>query len=135
MSEIYVIHDYHSKSDFYAERSARQTSGKKFAVQIIEDPKKIRSALQNNSIHLWCRLAAQSFNDGGLDKRVFFKEPFFLNWNEGTVKNDIWRPVQTSLGYGASTATLERQQVTEVYDNINLKLIEHGYSVPFPSRT
>ena len=134
MSEVYVVNDFTSKQDVYGVISAKQCAGKTFAVQIIEDAEEARSLTQNAALHVWFRHIAKALNDSGMDKREFFKEPFFFNWQEDDIK-DMYKMIMEALGYGKSTATIEKPQMQDCNDHFIRKLAEHGISVPFPSRT
>ena len=134
MSDLYVIDDYQSRQDFYGVISGMQCSGKRFAVQVIEDPDELRTLAQNSALHVWFRHISKALNDAGMDKREFFKEPFFINWQEKDIK-EMYHMIMEALGYGKSTAGLEKPQMQECNEHFIRKLAEHGISVPFPSRS
>jgi len=101
-------------------------------------PNKLRTTLQNNSIHLYCDKLAKAFNNGGYDMRAVFakmSEKFFISWSMILVKQGIWHKIQKAMFDIDSTTKLDRKQVSEVYEHINrFTAEEFGVSVPFPDR-
>ena len=87
-----------------------------------------RTATQNNSIHLYCRMVADELNDKGfpafLDSSIL-KESIEIDWTQSMVK-DLWRTVQCKLfpDTEGKTSRLSRTEVSGVYDVINRALIE-----------
>ena len=99
-----------------------------------------RSLSQNSALHKFCQLLAEELEEKHIDKRVFFKEPFFLSWSTMGVKDDIWRPTQQSLFSKESTTELSRSgEIDLIWDNINRAIIEKcdgNVDVPpWPSNT
>lgn len=99
---------------------------------------KQRSQPQNASIHLYCGQLAQACNDAGYDKQAVYKlmkAGFSIAWTKDAIKTDLWHPIQEAMFQTASTAKLERKQVSDVYVTLNRWTGENlGLSVPFPSR-
>ena len=100
--------------------------------------KQTRTTEQNNAIHLFCQMLADELTEKHIDKREFFKEPFFLEWTKEGVKNDIWKKLQKSLvGKGSTTELDKIGEIDLIWDNIN-KIIIDKYdgeviTPPFPS--
>ena len=98
-----------------------------------------RTLPQNNSLHLFCDQLAQELTEKHVDKREFFKEPFYTRWTLESVKEDIWKPVMYALFKKKSTTTLDKQgEIDEIWEVIN-KLVSEKYKgevlVPmFPSQ-
>ncbi|MBT6053330.1 MAG: hypothetical protein HOG49_41585 [Candidatus Scalindua sp.] len=84
-----------------------------------------RTLPQNNSLHLFCDQLAQEFTDKHVDKRTFFKEPFYTRWSPLSIKEDIWKPVMYALFKKKSTTQLDKQgEIDEIWDVINKIVIE-----------
>lgn len=100
--------------------------------------KKQRTLLQNNAIYKYFGLLSTSMNDAGYDKRVVYsmmRDDFTIQWTPNSVKEDLWRPIQSSMYDTTSTTQLETGHVSSVHMNLNKWTAEHlGISVPFPSR-
>ena len=95
---------------------------------------KQRTLTQNGALHLYCRMVSDAMNDAGIEQQVFFKPGFQVQWNERTVKDNIWRPVQLAVTDQESTTKPKREQYSFIYEHINRKLSEHGIHVPWPSK-
>ena len=100
----------------------------------IERTKRKRTTSQNAAIHKYFTLLADQLNDAGLDMRKVLTKRPDIPWSGETVKIHIWREVQTAMGLGESTAALNSDQVTMVYEVVARFLSERfGVFVPFPS--
>ena len=94
---------------------------------------------QNAAIHVFCRLIAEQLNDAGYEMVVqsaVLKKEVEVPWTQDSVKDFIWRKVQTSLyAEKQSTVKLERKEVSEVAEVITRYLGEKfNLQVSFPSR-
>lgn len=100
--------------------------------------KKKRTLPQNNAMYLFFKKLANAFNDSGFDKREVFSrmlKGFFISWTPHSVKEDIWNPIMSKMTGKDSTAKLEKQEVSDIYENVNKFTTERldGLHVPFPS--
>jgi len=93
-----------------------------------------RTPTQSKSLHLWCGQVAEALNDAGLDFRVFLKDGIDVPWTKLLVKEYIWRIVQKAITDKDSTIDPDRDEYVLIYDVLNLKLAEHGITVPWPSK-
>lgn len=95
---------------------------------------KTRTSNQNNSLHLWFRLLADELNSGGFDMRTLIRDEIDIPWNEYSVKEYLWRPVQIAQLGKKSTTKLTTDEIDKVYETINRAVGERtGIHVPFPS--
>ena len=96
---------------------------------------KQRSDIQNNSLHRYCRELAKALNDAGFEREL--NTPVGkcqVPWNEYSVKENVWRPVQMAMTGEYSTTKPTRQQYVEIYEAINRHFSEtKGVHVPWPS--
>lgn len=98
-----------------------------------------RTPKQNNSIHRYCELLAQAFNEAGLDQRVVLKSDVDIDWSMEDVKKRIWKPIQKSLFGTDSTTKLKRgeKEIERVWEHINRHLSQRFAEwikpIPFPS--
>ncbi len=118
--EVTILVD--SESPKKARETIESLGVKVFEVKLLNN---IRTINQNNALHLWCEQFAEELNEKHIDKRVFFKEPFFVSWTKEGVKNDIWRPMQKAMTYKISTTKLNKtDEISMIWDNINRTVIE-----------
>ena len=94
-----------------------------------------RTPAQNNSIHLYCQLVADSLNAAGLDiEQVLQNFTMELDWSKESVKEILWRTAQKRLLKKKSTTELNKQEdIDRVYEAVNRFLAKLGVeSIPFP---
>ena len=95
-----------------------------------------RTDQQRKAIEVYCRELAQALNDAGLDQRAVLakmREGVEIPWGQESVKDTLWRRVQIALTGKESTAKLNTDEVSKVYDTLNRWLGQTlGVSVPFP---
>lgn len=77
---------------------------------------KQRTNQQNKALHLYCRMLAEALNDAGLDQREVLKPGVEIPWNEESVKNSLWRPIQQAMLDIESTADAETTDYSQVYE-------------------
>jgi hypothetical protein len=93
-----------------------------------------RTAKQNDCLHKYFRLLAESLNAAGLDMRKVMKPEWEIPWTEEMVKAHLWKPVQDVMLDKESTTELSTTDVDAVYQVVSRHLAEkHGISVAFPS--
>jgi hypothetical protein len=99
---------------------------------------KQRTGQQQKSIEVYCRELAKAFTDAGLDQRKVFeamKEGVEIPWHQDAVKEEIWRRMQIWAVEKQSTADLDTDEVSIVYDIVNRWTSDRfGISVLFPDR-
>ena len=96
---------------------------------------KQRTGTQNNAMHLYFTQLAKALNDAGYTVAMVLKKPLNISWSGGLVKELLWRQVQDAIVDKDSTAELERQECSQIYDEVNRAVVERtGVSIPFPSR-
>lgn len=94
----------------------------------------LRTEQQNKSLHLFYRLLADELNNAGLDMRRTLKPEIDIPWNETTVKEYLWRPIQQAQIGKKSTKDLKKNEIDLIYNTLNLHLSEKfGIHVEFPS--
>lgn len=95
-----------------------------------------RTVDQNRAMHLYFAHVAQELNNAGLPiKETLSHYKVDLDWDERSVKELIWRPIQKALLGVTSTADLKKtQDIDRVYEHVNRFLGEKlGVHVPFPN--
>jgi|TARA_S200002703_G_scaffold98191_1_gene84882 hypothetical protein len=94
----------------------------------------MRSDQQNKAMHVYFALVSEALNEAGYGVKRFFEEvkKVEIDWSEGQVKENIWRPVQQAMTEKYSTTELEKIEVSAVYEQVNKVLSEIGIHVPFP---
>ena len=111
--------------------------GREYIVEVKQVRSK-RTKKQNNSIHLYCTMLAEIFNNSGLDQKVILGQEAFIPWDTKSVKEKIWHSFQKSLFEKESTSDLETHEVSQVYDymakylseafDVQLDFPEKGYA-------
>ena len=97
-------------------------------------PVKKRTDRQNRALHLWFKQLAEALNEAGFDMRATIREDLDIPWNEKTVKEYLWRPVQKQYLLERSTTKLKTKDIDKIFDIINKAIGERtGVHVPFPS--
>ena len=79
---------------------------------------KQRTNAQNRALHLWCRLLSECLNSAGLDQRTVLKETVEIPWNEESVKESLWKPLQQAVIQKESTADAETGDYNKVYETL-----------------
>lgn len=96
---------------------------------------KQRTLLQNNALHLYCKLLSEALNDAGLDMKVVLKPEVEIPWSKDSVKEFIWRPVQKAMIKGQSTTEMDTVDPSEIYKVIDRHISEKfGVHVEWPSK-
>lgn len=105
------------------------------AIKVGAKSGKQRTLTQNASIHLYCTMLAEAFNEAGLDMQTVLAEGTSIPWSPEKAKDDIWKVVQLAITEKKSTTELETHEVSKVYDVINAHLINaFNVFVPFPDK-
>ena len=96
-----------------------------------------RTVKQNSSLHKYFSLVSNTLNDGGfsVQKVVALFKKADIRWTMISVKDVIWRNIQVAIIKKESTTTLNTDEITKVYNNVDFYLtdkvgIDH---IPFPS--
>ncbi len=93
-----------------------------------------RTSQQNRALHVLFRLLADTLNENGLDMRKTLKPEVDILWNDKTVKEYLWRPIQKAQLTKNSTTELTTVEIDQVFETINKHLGEKfGLKVVFPS--
>lgn len=94
----------------------------------------LRTAKQNNALHLYFTLLAQALNESGYDMKKVIRQEVDIPWNPYSIKEYLWRPVQEAQLGKKSTTKLKKNEIDQVYETINRVIGERtGVHVPFPS--
>ena len=95
----------------------------------------IRTAKQNNALHLYYRQLAKALNDGGYDMRRVLSAEIEIPWTDYSTKKQLWVPVQEPITGETSTRKLKRKDIALIYETLTRFLVRKGIGgcVPFPS--
>ena len=100
--------------------------------------KSARTELQRKAQHLYFRLLATALNNAGWDMVAAMKvlsKSGKIPWSMHAVKERLWKKVQESTYGKGSTTKLNTDEVSPVYEALNLVTSEKlGVSVPFPDK-
>ena len=112
--------------------------GEYYTLKVVKmSEKKARSIPQNNAMYLFFKKLAKKLNDSGFDKRMVFEKMskgFFIGWSSNCVKQYLWKPIMVAVSGKESTAKLERDDVSQIYENVNKFTSERlNFHEPFPS--
>jgi hypothetical protein len=99
---------------------------------------KQRTDQQRKAIEVMCREYAFYLNAAGLEQRAVFakmRDGVDIPWSQETVKENLLKPIVKAMFDKDSTADLETDQVSKVYETLNRWTSEKlGVSVEFPDR-
>lgn len=94
-----------------------------------------RTTQQNRAMHKYFSVLADALNTAGWDMKKTLTKQADIPWNATTVKEYLWWPLQKAMFQKDSTAKLETQEVSQVYETLNRHTSgKLGVSVPFPER-
>lgn len=98
-----------------------------------------RTLTQNGALHLWCRMTADLLNDAGMECHIDIPatgRQMAIPWNEKSVKDGLWRPVQQAMIHKKSTTEAERQDYGEIHKVLCARFAESfGVTLPdWPSK-
>lgn len=97
------------------------------------EPKQ-RTSKQNRALHKFCTILAQVLNEEGQTMTKVLKPGVEIEWTQESVKKYLWRPLQDVMYDKVSTADLNSDQVSKVYEVLNRHLGEKfKIHVPFPT--
>lgn len=95
---------------------------------------KQRTIRQNRALHKYFKMLSDELNSAGLDMRKTLKPSIDIWWNEKTVKEYLWRPVQKAQLLKTSTTELTTSEIDKVFETISKHLGERfGIELNFPS--
>jgi len=93
----------------------------------------MRTLQQNSALHKYFTMLSSTLNEAGLTISKVIKVE--VEWTPTSVKDTLWRPIQKTLIGKESTTKLKKNEITKVYDTLNLALSQKlGVSVMFPTR-
>jgi len=93
----------------------------------------MRTLKQNRALHKFFTMVSETMNNRGLTPKKVIK--IDLEWTPTAVKEMLWRPVQESVLNKKSTTKLKKEEITKVYDILNMAFGERlGFNVAFPHR-
>ena len=104
----------------------------------LKGDKSTRTELQRKAQHLYFRNLAKALNDAGWDMVAAMKvlsKDAKIPWSMHAVKERLWKKVQEATYGKTSTTKLNTDEVSPVYEALNLVTSEKlGVSVPFPDK-
>lgn len=108
---------------------------KRCKVDLIEK-NNIRTASQNNSIHLYCEMIAETLNDLGhtFSFMAIRGKTVEIRYTRELVKETIWKPIQDALFGKKSTTELTTTEVNEIVEPLIRFFAERDIYLPFPSQ-
>ena len=124
------INDVLCKID--AQATERINSGSKLTIEI-HDNKYTKK--QRGSLHVWCEMVAETFNDAGFifaTRTKFNGQEIDINWNMDLVKSEVYKPLLKVMTGKKST----EDQSTIDPSSVALELSRHfaeKYGVTLPS--
>ena len=95
-----------------------------------------RTLPQNNAMYKYFAMLTEALNNSGLEIHMeFLGKTCDVPWTPEAVKERLWDPIMFALTEKRSTAKLERDEVSKIYDVLHRHLAErHGVNVMFPSK-
>ena len=133
MKEKITINSYESLSKAQ-ELIYKQFNENKYLTIEINTGKQ-RTRTQNASMHLYWDLMAKNLNDGGFTVAQVLSKPLEISWTKELFGEIVWRSIQSAILGKRSTKKLERQECSQIFDEVNRAMIERtGVSAQWPSK-
>lgn len=95
---------------------------------------KTRTGQQRKAIEVYCRELASAFNDAGISVQEALQKTMECDWSQELVKAAIFRRAGISVCDKKSTADLNTDEVSKVFETVNRFAAQFGIHVPFPER-
>ena len=93
----------------------------------------IRTLAQNKALHKYFEWLAIELNSAGYSVAKTLKAS--VVWTPLSVKELLWKPIQSAVLAKISTTELEKKEIDTVYDVLNALTAEKfGISILFPSK-
>lgn len=96
-----------------------------------------RSTLQNDSLHLYCKLIAEALNNAGYSYSIvsiltgeLTEIPFTME----IIKESLWRAIQIASFGIKSTTKITSREINQIIDIITDFLAQKGIRVDFPNK-
>lgn len=93
---------------------------------------KKRTTAQNNALHLYCEMLAESLNEAGISQSVFLQGLEVDNSLESV--KAVFRALGKAKYGKESTALLTTKECSNIYEEINRQSSKIGIHIPFPSQ-
>lgn len=95
---------------------------------------KKRTAQQNKAMHKYFENLADALNAAGLDMKTVLKPEVEIPWSKESVKNFLWRPIQTVYTDKESTADANTLEIQAIYKILDRHLAEKfGIQIEWPN--
>jgi hypothetical protein len=96
----------------------------------------VRTTLQNSALYLYFEHVAEALNSAGLEIAMqYLGKVTEVPWNKDSVKERLWLPIMHAMTGKMSTAKMDRNEVSEVFEVLYRHLAEkHQIMVLFPSK-
>jgi hypothetical protein len=119
-----------------AEEDVKAIGDRKVLVADLKGAQATRTSLQNRALHKFLTMLSEALNDAGWDlKKTLERKPADIPWSLTTAKELLWHPIQEAMFDTRSTAKLNSDEVSKVYDVLNRHTSEKlGVSVEFPDK-
>jgi len=92
----------------------------------------LRTAQQNRALHQYFNMLSEALSSAGYDIPTVIKAG--VSVTPYVVKEFMWKPVQKAILGKESTASLRKNEIDTVYNNLNRITGEKfGINIPFPS--
>lgn len=83
-----------------------------------------RTTKQNKSLHKFFDLLATELNGKGYDMRVVLKPSYRIDWDSKSVKEHLWKELQSAMYNKKSTTELTTSEINKVYEQLMRMLTE-----------
>lgn len=128
----------HNGVDCYSPLDAEDVkaiNGQNTIVCDVKGNRSKRTTLQNRALHMFFTMLGDALNAAGWDMKRTLTKQVEIPWMPGTVKEFLWRPIQSAMLDKDSTTELETNEVSMVYETLNRHTASKlGVSVSFPDK-
>ena len=97
---------------------------------------RVRTPAQNNALHKWLAMVAETLNAAGLDMKKVLRPEVSIPWSKASAKEFLWRPIQKVYTGKESSTEPSTKEYPVVAETIARHLGEkHGVTLPeWPTR-
>lgn len=98
----------------------------------LEKQSKLRTTLQNRSLHLYCEMLYQELFFAGITQKKFLEVMDEVNNSPQSIKA-VFREYGRAKYGKKSTADLTTKEMSDIYEEFNRNLVKIGIHIPWPS--
>ena len=126
-------------ASYLSQQAWENAAGERLQWEVVIQPvtnQRVRTPTQNNCLHKWLGMVAETLNDAGLDMKTVIKPEVSIPWSKTSAKEFLWRPIQEAYTGENSTTKPSTKEYPVIADTIARHLgSKFGVTLPaWPTR-